>query len=305
MSDKRTDARAAHAPESAPAAGQGEVRTSDSAATRRAVGADTAAEAVGAVDARGQGALWRRLQAYTPARIGLGRAGASLPTAEVLRFGLAHARARDAVHHPLDTQALAARLAADGFRVLTARSQAPDRPTYLRRPDLGRLLHADDAVTLAAEAASPELAVVVADGLSAIAVERHAPALLVALREVCPADWARTPIVVVAQGRVAVGDPIGQALRARLVIVLIGERPGLSSPDSLGIYFTFDPRPGRRDSERNCLSNVRPEGLAPRLAAQRLGYLVQQSLRLGHSGVRLKDDSDEALAPQAPAGTLR
>ncbi|MBU4610747.1 ethanolamine ammonia-lyase subunit EutC [Achromobacter sp. GG226] len=245
--------------------------------------------------------LWRRLQAFTPARIGLGRAGASLPTAEVLRFGLAHARARDAVHHPLDPDALAAVLAADGFRCLTARSQAPDRPTYLRRPDLGRALDADDATRLKHEAPAPEIAVVVADGLSAVAVERHAPSLLCALRDTSPADWERTPIVIVEQGRVAVGDPIGEALRARLVIVLIGERPGLSSPDSLGIYVTFDPRPGRRDSERNCISNVRPEGLTPAEAARKLSYLVQQALRLGYSGVRLKDDSEAALTPsQAP-----
>ncbi len=250
-------------------------------------------------------ALWPALRAHTPARIGLGRVGASLPTHEVLRFGLAHAQARDAVHHPLDAPALAEQLAADGFRVLQARSQAPDRPTYLRRPDLGRQLDPDDLQALRGERPAPELAIVIADGLSAIALERHALPLLQALREACPGDWPRTPVVIVEQGRVAVGDPIGQALKARLVIVLIGERPGLSSPDSLGIYFTFAPRPGRRDSERNCISNVRPQGLPIAQAAARLGYLVQKALREGHSGVRLKDDSDMAIAATASPDALR
>jgi ethanolamine ammonia-lyase small subunit len=238
---------------------------------------------------------WDELRAHTSARIALGRVGSSLPTAEVLRFGLAHAQARDAVHRPLDTVQLAGELRAEGFNALCVNSQASDRQIYLLRPDLGRQLAPDDRVQLQQWATAPELAVVIADGLSAVATQRHALPLLMAFRASWDADWNNVPIVVVRQGRVAVGDEIGAALRARLIIVLIGERPGLSSPDSLGIYVTFAPRMGCRDNERNCISNVRPEGLSYAAAAHKLEFLVRQALRLQLSGVELKDDSDLKL----------
>jgi ethanolamine ammonia-lyase small subunit len=239
---------------------------------------------------------WDALRTHTSARIAIGRVGGSLPSAEVLRFGLAHARARDAVHHPLVSADLATRLRAAGFRVAQVRSQAPDRQTYLLRPDLGRRLDEADREALLAAPPAPELAVVVADGLSTFAIERHALPLLEALRERFTTDWAATPVVMVDQGRVAVGDDIGEALQARMVVVLVGERPGLTSPDSLGIYFTYQPRTGRMDSERNCISNVRPEGLPIDAAADKLSHMLRQSLTLQLSGVGLKDDSE---APEA------
>ena len=234
---------------------------------------------------------WDELRAHTSARIALGRVGSSLPTAEVLKFGLAHAQARDAVHRPLDFTALRSEVEAHGFRCLQVTSDAPDRPTYLLRPDKGRQLKAACAARLQEEAAAPELAMVLADGLSAIAIQRHALPLLDLFRQHFDTDWANTPVVLAEQGRVAIGDGIGEALRARLVIVLIGERPGLSSPDSLGIYLTYQPRPGMMDSQRNCISNVRPEGLPYALAAHKLNFLARQALRLQLSGVELKDDS--------------
>ncbi|NYE25846.1 ethanolamine ammonia-lyase small subunit [Pigmentiphaga litoralis] len=244
---------------------------------------------------------WDALRAHTSARIAIGRVGGSLPSAEVLRFGLAHARARDAVHHPLNGADLATRLRTAGFRVAQVRSQAPDRQTYLLRPDLGRRLHDDDRDALLAAPPAPELAFVLADGLSTFAVERHALPLLEAMRERFTTDWAATPVVMVDQGRVAVGDDIGEALQARMVVVLVGERPGLTSPDSLGIYFTYQPRTGRMDSERNCISNVRPEGLPVDAAADKLSHMLRQSLTLQLSGVGLKDDSEAPEVLKASA----
>ncbi|WP_083469268.1 ethanolamine ammonia-lyase subunit EutC [Methylobacterium variabile] len=244
---------------------------------------------------------WRRLAALTPARIALGRAGSGLPTREVLRFGLAHAQARDAVHTPLDVEAVRAGLAALGFETLAAASAAPDRATYLRRPDLGRRLDDASAAALAAAAGKPvDLALVVADGLSARAVHEGAVPLLAALKPALLGSGRRlAPLVVATQARVALGDAVGALLRARAVAVLIGERPGLSSPDSLGVYLTFDPRPGRTDAERNCLSNVRAAGLKPDLAAFKLHWLIDQALTRGLTGVALKDESDRLLAGPA------
>ncbi|WP_048433328.1 ethanolamine ammonia-lyase subunit EutC [Methylobacterium platani] len=243
-------------------------------------------------------ATWRRLAALTPARIALGRAGSGLPTHEVLRFGLAHAQARDAVHLPLDVEAVRDRIAALGFATLVAASAAPDRATYLRRPDLGRRLDEASAAALAAAADAPvDLALVVADGLSARAVHEGAVPVLAALKgALAGSGWRLAPVVVATQGRVALGDAAGSLLRARAVAVLIGERPGLSSPDSLGIYLTFAPRPGRTDAERNCLSNVRAAGLKPELAAFKLHWLIDQALTRQVTGVALKDESDRLLA---------
>ena len=243
---------------------------------------------------------WTALRAFTPARIALGRTGASQPTTAQLAFGLAHAQARDAVHAPLDVVALDAALRGAGFGTIVAHSRAADRPTYLRRPDLGRRLDEASLARLraAAPAQAPDLVFVVADGLSATAIVRHALPLLLATRERL-AGWSIGPVVIASQARVALGDEAGEALGARAVALLVGERPGLSSPDSLGIYLTWAPRVGRTDAERNCISNVRPEGLAYGRAAATLAGLLEGARRLGATGVSLKD---EAEAPRLEGG---
>ena len=236
---------------------------------------------------------WGALAGLTAARIALGRVGASLPTEAVLRFDVAHALARDAVHTPLDLAALADRWQEmQGEAAVIVHSRAGDRHTYLQRPDLGRQLDEGSATHLAALAATqPDLAIVVADGLSATGVAAHALDLL---NELLPRlrGLRRAPLVLAGQGRVALGDEIGARLKARLVLVLLGERPGLSSPDSLGAYLTFAPRAGRLDAERNCVSNIRPAGLPLPLAAARLAWLIDAALTRQLTGVGLKDDSD-------------
>jgi ethanolamine ammonia-lyase small subunit len=217
------------------------------------------------------------LRSFTPARVALGHTGHSLPTPELLRFRLDHARARDAVYQPLDPASL-------GVPHVLLHSAAPDRATYLRRPDLGRKLAECDL-----ERGDYDAAIVIADGLSAPAVHRHAVPLLDVLQ--LGGDWRLAPLTVVLQGRVAIGDEIAQRLGARMVVVLIGERPGLSSPDSLGVYLTFDPRPGRTDAERNCISNVRPEGVSYELAAHKLRFLMNEARVRKLSGVALKEDA--------------
>ena len=245
---------------------------------------------------------WADLRRHTPARIALGRAGSSLPTAEVLRFAAARAQARDAVHIALDTAALAQDLAALGLGLapLAVRSRAVDRASYLRRPDLGRRLDAADALRLQAAAKGPvDVALVLGDGLSAVALQQHAAPLLAAL---LPALWSTmspaltlAPLVIATQARVALADEIGALLQARLVLILLGERPGLSAPDSLGAYLTHAPQVGCHDAQRNCVSNIRPAGLPLALAARRLAWLVQEALRRRGSGLALKDDSGTAL----------
>lgn len=235
---------------------------------------------------------WAGLRSLTPARIALGRAGPALPTREVLAFGLAHARARDAVHTRLDTAALEAELSAAGHPVIQVHSAAPDRATYLARPDLGRRLDALSSRGLAPPGVPPDIVIAIEDGLSSAAVQRHAAPLLGELRALAPARWSGALVVIAMQGRVALGDEIGGRLAAKLVVVMIGERPGLSSPDSLGLYLTHTPRPGRSDAERNCISNVRPEGLAYAAAAARLDWLAAEALRRGITGTALKDQSE-------------
>lgn len=245
-------------------------------------------------------ALWARLRAATPARIALGRVGNTLPLDAVLRFQLDHARARDAVHAPFDADALAAALAP--LPAIVVASAAPDRATYLRRPDLGRSLSDQGAARLAqAVAADPtiaecDVAIVVGDGLSSIGVEAGATALVRALVAEL-AGLTLAPVVIARGARVALGDAIGEALKARVVIMVIGERPGLSVADSLGIYMTYAPRIGRADSERNCISNVHARGgLTPAAAAATLGRLLRESLRRGLSGVDLKDLGEVLLS---------
>ncbi len=229
-----------------------------------------------------------RLRDFTPARVGLGRAGSSLQTRELLDFQLAHARARDAVHARLDPASLL-------LPGVTVASAAPDRTTYLRRPDLGRKLSDESRARLRGLVSGPCDAVfVVADGLSALAVHRHAKALL---DDVVPRlqGWQLAPLVIAEQARVAIGDDVGQILDARLAVVLIGERPGLSSPDSLGVYLTWDPKPGRTDAERNCISNIRAEGLSYAVAGQKLIFLMTEARRRRLSGVMLKDVEEDKL----------
>ena len=224
---------------------------------------------------------WAALRANTPARIALGRAGTSLPTKEVLGFGLAHARARDAVHHALDVEKLLSEL--KDHNPISVRSAAGDRATYLTRPDLGRRL----AGELKGNA---EVVVAIEDGLSAVAVQTHAVPLLGELKKLSD-RWKSVPVVVATQGRVALGDEIGERMKAKLVVVMIGERPGLSSPDSLGVYITYAPGVGRTDAERNCISNIRPRGLSYIEAARRLDWLACAALARGLTGVGLKDES--------------
>ena len=246
---------------------------------------------------------WQRLGQFTDARIGLGRAGISLPTNRSLEFQLAHARAQDAVHLPLEIPRLI-----EDLNQLTALEHAPqiqrlhsravDRTTYLQRPDYGRRLDEASRQQLSALDAQPaDLAIVVVDGLSSLAVQSNAApfiaALLEALAEDGPDAWSLAPICVVEQGRVAIGDEVGELLKARAVLVMVGERPGLSSPDSLGLYLTWQPRVGLSDASRNCISNVRPAGLDFAMAAQRLHYLLREARKLGLTGVGLKDRSGE------------
>ena len=238
---------------------------------------------------------WRELRAATPARIGLRRSGDTLALGPVLDFQLAHAEARDAVHAALDVDALRAALGP----TLAVASTAATRSDYLRRPDLGRTLDEPSAALLAEASGEPcDVVVVIADGLSAMAAVRHAAPLL----DICLPRLARyrlAPIVVATQGRVALGDAIGEILRARLCVMLIGERPGLSVADSLGIYLTYAPRVGRRDSERNCISNIHGRGgLSYAQAADKLCWLVDQALARQLTGIGLKEM--EGVARLAP-----
>jgi len=240
--------------------------------------------------------LTRTLRQYTSARVGLNRAGFSLAIGEVLDFQLAHAQARDAVHATLDVQSLSMGLRERQLAFCVLRSAAPDRATYLRHPDLGRKLSSDSASQLAS--APCDLAIVIADGLSALAVTRHAlPLLDEVLPTVMDNKWSVGPICIVEQGRVAIADAVGAALQAKISIVLIGERPGLSSPDSLGAYITWAPRPGRTDAERNCISNIRPEGLGYAAAAGMLAFYLRESLRRQLSGITLKLSADFEKCP--------
>lgn len=239
---------------------------------------------------------WADLRRHTPARIGLGRSGVALPTAEVLRLAAAHAQARDAVHVALDVAALDAQLRSEGWRCVTVASRAANRDEYLRRPDLGRRLSPADATRLQDLAAEDvALAIVIGDGLSAVAVQRHAAPLLSALRSAFGDAVTVAPLIIATQARVALADEIGALLHARVALILLGERPGLSSPDSLGAYLTHAPAIVHSDAERNCVSNIRPEGLPPERAAQRIAWLLREALRRGVSGVALKDDSATAL----------
>jgi ethanolamine ammonia-lyase small subunit len=239
------------------------------------------------------------LRTLTRARIGLGRAGDGLPTAPLLAFQMAHAAARDAVHGAVDVDRLALALAP--HPTVRVASAAVDRALYLRRPDLGRRLAETAAEAL--PAGPFDVVIVIGDGLSASAVETNAVPTALALAERL-ADLSLGPIVLASQARVALGDPIGAAMNAEVVVMLIGERPGLTAADSLGAYLTFRPVPGRRDSERNCVSNIHAHGLPPTVAADRLAWLTRAAIRLGLSGIDLKEDAPEALPATEPPPAL-
>ncbi|MBB4368991.1 ethanolamine ammonia-lyase small subunit [Bradyrhizobium sp. cir1] len=234
------------------------------------------------------------LRSFTPARVALGRCGASLPTTALLDFTLDHARARDAVHAAFDAPRLVADLGALGLAVSEARSQAVDRRDYLRRPDLGRQLDPASAEALARGVTGPcQIALVIGDGLSAAAVHAHAVALVARLLPLLAGDDAVAlgHVVVASGARVALGDEIGAILGARMVVMLIGERPGLSAPDSLGAYLTFAPKPGRTDAERNCVSNIHKAGLSHDEAAFKIAWIIREGLAREVTGVALKDES--------------
>jgi ethanolamine ammonia-lyase small subunit len=237
---------------------------------------------------------WQQLKSFTRARIAIGRVGSSLPTSEVLDFGLAHAMARDAVHLALDVEALEADIQQQQFTSIRAKSLAPDRASYLLRPDWGRRLNEQSLMQLQnlSQTKPIDFLIVVGDGLSSLAVSRHVAPLLAEMRNFLPSDWHTGHVVIASQARVAIGDEIGQALNAKMVAMLIGERPGLSSPDSLGIYLTYNPKLGLSDADRNCISNVRPEGLEYAAAAKKLIWLAKEAMRLKVTGVSLKDESD-------------
>ena len=236
---------------------------------------------------------WRFLGEFTSARIAMGRAGGSLPTREVLRFALDHAAARDAVEAEFHADAIAEQIRLLGLETIVVDSEAGDLATYLKRPDLGRRLSLASRQILqeAMPADGCDVAIIVGDGLSALAVERHACQvlrhLLVALAN---AKQSVGPIAVVRHARVAIEDEVGELLRVRLAVILIGERPGLGTPDSLGAYLVYDPKIGRTDAERNCVSNIHAKGLAPKAAAETLRYLIRESLQRKISGVELKDE---------------
>ncbi len=243
---------------------------------------------------------WTHLREFTAARLALGRSGGSLPTASLLDFRLAHARARDAVLSRFDPDQLAATLRPLDPRTSLLDSQAADRAEYLQRPDRGRKLDAASRERVLTLAGNHDLVILVSDGLSTFAAERQAPPTLAALLPLLQTDgWQLAPLLIVRHARVALQDEVGALIGARLSLILLGERPGLGSPDSLGAYFTHTPLPGRTDAERNCVSNIRPEGLAPAAAARKLHALLTSSRELGYSGYRLKDDTGPLLDPPA------
>ena len=252
---------------------------------------------------------WQALRQFTRARIALGHTGVSQRTRDQLDFQLAHARARDAVHEALDSAALSRALMAawpGAAAPILLHSAAPDRQVYLQRPDLGRRLDAPSRALLAtpdgaAGALSCDLAIVVADGLSARAIDENAAPLLEALHARLPSEaWVVAPLAIVEQGRVAIGDEVGELCAAKLVLVLIGERPGLSSPDSMGLYLTWAPRVGLTDERRNCIANVRPAGMAYAEAAARLHYLLSEARKRQLTGIDLKDETLADAALEAP-----
>ena len=236
--------------------------------------------------------LWHPLKAYTAARIALGRTGTAIPLKEVLEFKLAFAFAKDAVYSALDTEGLEQKLKVLGIPIYTLQSKATTRAEYLQRPDWGRLLDETslDLLKNNRQETPYDVAIIIADGLSATAMNKHAfPVVDLLIKALKSMHYTVAPLAIVKQGRVAIGDETGYGLNAQMSVVLIGERPGLTSPDSMGAYLTFHPKPGLTDESRNCISNIRPEGLSYELATHKILYLIQEAFRLQLSGVELKD----------------
>jgi ethanolamine ammonia-lyase small subunit len=234
---------------------------------------------------------WDSLKEFTAARIALGRAGESIPVKESLAFKLAHAHARDAVYSALDIDMLEAELKLIELPVLKLHSQASSRSIYLQRPDLGRLIDVGSAALINANLIASDICILFADGLSAQAINKNAIPLLKALLPLLKGTgYLLSPLCLVEQARVAIADPIAFALSARLSLILIGERPGLSAADSIGAYLTYGPTPGLTDESRNCISNIREGGLNFDHAAQKIYYLIQEAFRKQLSGVALKDN---------------
>lgn len=247
---------------------------------------------------------WQILRKFTDARIGLGRAGPSQTTKDVLSFQLAHARAQDAVNTPVDWHAVESCIQDLELAFLHFHSQAVDRSCYLQRPDLGRCLNEDSRLSLnewrGNQKESIDICIVIADGLSATAIETQAPSMLKQLIGDLSLSGFGKPFVCLAdQARVAIGDEIAEKLNAECLVVMIGERPGLSSPNSLGIYFSYQAKIGFTDAKRNCLSNIRPEGLSFSEASQRLIWLMKEAKRQKLSGVSLKDESQVQVSVAA------
>jgi len=251
-------------------------------------------------------APWAVLRRFTDARIGLGRAGAALPLREVLKFSMAHAQARDAVTTRMDWTPLEEELAALDLETVRIKSAAGDRDTYLRRPDLGRRLSPESRQRLAAMAgAAPDLLILVGDGLSSTGVAANAAAVIATFLPLARKNgWSLAPVLLADQARVALGDEAGELLGAKAVVVLIGERPGLSSPDSLGAYLTWAPAVGRKDAERNCISNIRRGGLSAEEAAFKADWLLREAFRRQLTGVELKDESNFLLEGGEAVRTL-
>jgi ethanolamine ammonia-lyase small subunit len=241
---------------------------------------------------------WAELRRFTDSRIALGRSGSSLPLAASLAFRLDHARARDAVHAPFQRAELAGRLRGAGIACVELESCVTDREEFLTRPDKGRRLSARSVQELRGMEKGCDICLAVGDGLSARAIHENAEAFVLACASMFgPAGLSVSPVCLVRNARVAVADEIGEILGARLSVILIGERPGLSSPNSMGVYLTMNPRPGTTDERRNCISNVREGGLGITEGVRKLGYLVEEAFRLGQSGVALKDRMAEGYLP--------
>lgn len=241
--------------------------------------------------------LWIQLKRHTAARIGLARSGVSISTKETLAFKMDHAFARDAVYSELNVSVLVAQLQQRGIETGVVRSRAIDRQHYLQRPDLGRILEEASAIELQ-YLPKAELVFILADGLSAEAINRHAiPVLTLVLNQLAALKISIAPVILAQQGRVALADDIGSRLEATLALIFIGERPGLTSPDSMGVYLTYGPKPGNTDEVRNCISNIRPEGLTYERAAEKILYLIQQCLAHRKSGVSIKDNGSSLDSP--------
>lgn len=249
-------------------------------------------------DELGKRNLWDKLKEFTSARIAIGRTGNSIPVKNSLEFKLAHAHARDAVYSKLDSEKLQHDLEVHKLPVIHLKSQAVYREQYLQRPDLGRRIDEEAYNLLKPHKGNYDIAIIIADGLSATAINQNTvPLLEILIPAFTMAKFSIAPLCLIEQGRVAIGDDVGAVLNAKLSLILIGERPGLSAADSMGAYITYSPKPGLTDESRNCVSNIRPQGLTAHLAAEKIFYLVQQAIRRQLTGVQLKDDADDKYFP--------